>query len=110
MIARERVFCDEKRRTEMRKEIDWNTVETVWDYQHKFSKDDYFGYHNSKAEYIEWVKKNGGNKTRLIDLLDFFWNDLDNSIRLEDEMASISPEYKKRLEHNRELGKKGVWE
>jgi len=44
----------------MSKEIDWNTVETVWDYQHKFSKDDYFGYHNSKAEYIEWVKKNGG--------------------------------------------------
>lgn len=41
----------------MSKEIDWNTVETVWDYEKEFDDEDREEFYNSKLEYIEFLKK-----------------------------------------------------
>lgn len=70
MIARERVFCDEKRRMRMSKEIDWNTVETVWDYEKEFDvalKKEFCG---SKEKYVEKLKES--KKPNIIRLKDLW--------------------------------------
>ncbi len=54
----------------MRKEIDWNTVETVWDYESKIDRDIFTTlYKNTKKDYIEYLKKDEhSNMRRLLDI------------------------------------------
>ncbi|MBO4699254.1 hypothetical protein J5690_06550 [bacterium] len=94
----------------MSKEIDWNTVETVWDHLDKFSQEDFSYYHNSQAEYIKWVKENGGNRQRLDDLEELFdyAADLENGNRIADEIASIDPKYKEKLTKTRSMLANGI--
>lgn len=62
----------------MSKEINWNTVETVWDYEHLFKKGDAEEYGGSRSNYVKELKedKARSNFLRLLDLETFFlWRD-----------------------------------
>ena len=54
----------------MSKEIDWNTVETVWDYESKIDRDIFTTlYKNTKKDYVEYLKKDEhSNMRRLLDI------------------------------------------
>jgi|GEM_PF-3959178 len=54
----------------MSKEIDWNTVETVWDYESKIDHDIFTAlFKNNKNDYIEYLKKDKRpNMQRLLDI------------------------------------------
>lgn len=47
----------------MSKEIDWNTVETVWDYADKVDQDIFVAlFKNNKKDYIKYLKKDARTK------------------------------------------------
>lgn len=61
----------------MSKKIDWNTVETVWDYADKVDQDIFIAlFKNNKKDYIKYLKKDARtNMKRLLDiafLFDYF--------------------------------------
>ena len=95
----------------MSKEVDWNTVETVWDYADKFNKDDCITFFDSKPAYIENLKKlrekADVSKRILEDLIDFFWRhkDKEKVLKLENKLAEIDEEFKEGLKLFRQTGK-----
>ena len=58
----------------MSKKIDWNTVETVWDYTDKIDHDIFTAlFKNGKRDYVEYLKKEKcPNMKRLLDLAFLF--------------------------------------
>ena len=94
----------------MSKEIDWNTVETVWDYKDSFKEGEAEYYDGSKENYIKETKScRTPDYSRLCDLSAFLFsrNNEKEQKRIKEELEK-NPDYIKDKEEEEYLAKNNL--